>query len=286
MVEVEARIDVHCRNGNVIPHVAVKDPSAGCAEGGRPGKLPCRGECERLLHEGIVSAVLGTLVDVIHEGIVEIEQCAVCVDELHRGRLLQNTAHADTGIIDLNTLHVVVGCVVLIQEVASNIRNVHACITFPGEVDLVALHVESVDKVLPKPGEVLCHIVLVPDKSWCSWCCRRQASANGLVNPDHIGEIGPRKWIWLWRVCTRLPEPRTVFLHQAIHRAAAWSSIEPDGDLITRERVVGWKEPEKELVESGAIRGGVGGRDGQSASIRLAYIKVHQRYTRSIDDEF
>ena len=59
-----------------------------------------------------------------------------------------------------------------------------------------------------------------------------------------------------------------MFLEQSIERAAAGSAVQPDGDLIRGSRVIGWEEPEKELILVRAVA-----IDGQCARVRLANVE-------------
>lgn len=76
---------------------------------------------------------------------------------------------------------------------------------------------------------------------------------NRLVNPHHVGQVGPRERVSLRRVCSRLPQERAVLLQQATHGATARAAVEENGDLIAGSWVLGWEEPEKQLILAGAV---------------------------------
>lgn len=93
----------------------------------------------------------------------------------------------DGWVVDLDTLQVEVGCILLVQHSVRNVRNVHARVAFAGDVDLAAVQVEGVDEVLEPAVELGSHVFLVVD---CRGA-RGEACAGGLVNVDHVGEVGP-----------------------------------------------------------------------------------------------
>ena len=83
VVGVEAWVDVQCGGGDVQPEPAVVVQDIGHVDGIGEGECAIWRECQRLLHEGCVSAVLGALVDCLCEGVVEVEVAAVLVEVLH-----------------------------------------------------------------------------------------------------------------------------------------------------------------------------------------------------------
>jgi ribosomal protein S4 len=58
-------------------------------------------------------------------------------------------------IVNLDTLQVEVSRVFAVQHASSQIRNILACIALSGDVHLVALHAECLDKSLPEIIELV-----------------------------------------------------------------------------------------------------------------------------------
>ena len=97
----------------------------------------------------------------------------------------------DGRIIDLDALDIEVIAVFGIQHATSNIWNILTSVTLSQYVDLVSLHGECIDEVLPEAHELLCDIGLVCD----IFCPPTEARGDRLVNPNHVGEIRPRVWV-------------------------------------------------------------------------------------------
>lgn len=93
----------------------------------------------------------------------------------------------DGRVVDLDTLQVEVGCILLVQHGIGNVGDVHARVAFTGDVDLAAVQVEGVDEVLEPAVELGSHVFLVIYGRGA----RGEACAGGLVDVNHIGEVGP-----------------------------------------------------------------------------------------------
>lgn len=172
-------------------------------------------------------------------------------------------------VVDLNTLDIVIFRVILIQHVACDVRDVLSGIGLSRQVDLPAGQVEGGHEVLPEARKVSAYVDLICDVGRCTFSSRRETRADRLVNVDHVGEIDKGERVGLWRVGTTLPQERSVFLEQAIERTTPWTAVQPDGDLVAGIRVVGWEEPEEQLVLVGAVP-----VDGECSGVGLADVEV------------
>jgi hypothetical protein len=112
----------------------------------------------------------------------------------------------------LNTLHVVVRSIVVIQHGACDIRDVLSGITLTSDVHLVALHAKGVDEVLPESVELSSNIGLIVDKGVSG----RETSRDWLINPYHVCEVCPGVRVGYWGVSTGLPREGSVFLEETI----------------------------------------------------------------------
>ena len=136
----------------------------------------------------------------------------------------------DGGIVDLNSLQVIMSGVIAVQHIRCQVRNILTRVTFAGEIDLAVLEAERLNEFLPEIVKLIRDIFLVFHR------CRTRgvSSAGGLVDIDDIGEIGPGIRIWHGRMRARLPEKRAILLQQAIERAASGAPVQPDGNLYNR----------------------------------------------------
>ena len=80
MIEVEARIDVIGRCNDIAPDVTTLDGRAGSV-----WKLPFGRECKDVFHKFSVAALVGALVDISHEGSVQVEDVLEIVEGHDRG---------------------------------------------------------------------------------------------------------------------------------------------------------------------------------------------------------
>ena len=108
-----------------------------------------------------------------------------------RHTLYEDSIKPYTWIVDLNALHVVVVCVVLIKHVACDVWNVLSSIRFSGQIDLSASQVECGHEVLPEASKIATNVDLACDVRWIIVPERRETSSDRLVYPDHIREVRP-----------------------------------------------------------------------------------------------
>ncbi len=93
----------------------------------------------------------------------------------------------DRRVVDLDTLNIVIRRIVGIQHTSCNIRNILTSVTFTSDIDLVSFHAESINEVLPETHELSSNVVLVIDGD----VSRRESSAHGLIDVNHVGEVNP-----------------------------------------------------------------------------------------------
>lgn len=137
-----------------------------------------------------VATGLVLLVDEIAEGLIEGKQVVVEVDERDRHDVaVAVTEHA---VVDDHSGDVKVLRVVLVDHAASNVRHVKTTVALASDVHLVVLHIKGVDKVLPETSQLVRNLELIV----VSRSALRKASANGLIDPDHIAQVVPRPWVW------------------------------------------------------------------------------------------
>lgn len=108
---------------------------------------------------------------------------------------------ADDGVVDVDTLEVEVLRVVLLEEAIGNVRHVHAGVRLARHVGAGALELEGVDKVLPEAAELGGHVVLAGGRG----LALGEAGADGLLDPQHVGQAVPRVGVLDWRKGTILP---------------------------------------------------------------------------------
>jgi hypothetical protein len=156
LVHVKARIAEEDVVVNLVVHVAALDLGVV----GRLGKLADRREGEVLVHVVGVTAAVGGLVDVLSEGLVEVEEAGPLIDECYRWNILKQDILGDTGVVEHHTLSVVVGGIVLVNHGVGDVGYVASSIRFSSDVDLAVLQTESLDKVLEEAKELLCGLLL------------------------------------------------------------------------------------------------------------------------------
>lgn len=150
----------------------------------------------------------------------------------------EHRVNTNTGVVDLDTCDVVVVGVVLFQHVHCNVRNVLSSIRFTSDVDLPTSQVESSHEVFPKSSKVSANVGLVLNRVRGSFGCWRETCTDRLVDPYHVCEVGPRERVWLWSVCSTLPQYRAILLEKAVQGAAARTTVQPNGNLVRGRRVL------------------------------------------------
>lgn len=94
-------------------------------------------------------------------------------------------------VINLNALDIEVLGVLRIQHTTGDVWNILPSITLTKYVNLVSLHGERVNEVLPEAHEIVRHINLVCDVFRSS----TEACGDWLIDPDHVCKICPRIWV-------------------------------------------------------------------------------------------
>lgn len=82
------------------------------------------GEGQVLLHVLGVAAGLRAVVDIVHEGLVKVEETSPFVDKGNSGNILKKNILSYTGVVKHDTLHIVVGRVVFAQHGIRDVRDV------------------------------------------------------------------------------------------------------------------------------------------------------------------
>lgn len=162
--------------------------------------------------------------------------------------LLLHHIVASARVVDHNGLDIVIGLVVGIEHCVCNVRNVVARVALASNVDLLVVQTKGVDKVLEKAEELCRNGRLIG----CVGSALGETSPDGLLDPDHAGQIDPGVWV-LYRqesACvvqsvsdakhlpafqmrhTILPLNRAVFLKEALETGTSRSTIQPDCDFI------------------------------------------------------
>lgn len=181
-----------------------------------------------------------------------------------------------TGVCDHHALEVVVLGVVLLNEMVADVRDVETCIRLASEVDLLSVQVKGVDEVVEEASKHARDIILI----LLGDLANGEASANGLVDVEHVRQVGPGPWVLDRAEGAVLPQERAVLLQETLETAASGAAVQPDeqggivGDVgLAAARSVGvaallGEEPEVQVLAAVAARG-----DGQQTSVRLANVK-------------
>jgi len=65
-----------------------------------------------------------------------------------------------------------------------------------------------------------------------------------LLNPDHVGQVDPSVRVLDGFECSILPKKWAILLQKSFKRAASWTTVKPDGYLVSGVGVAGGEEPE------------------------------------------
>lgn len=133
----------------------------------------------------------------------------------------------DRWVIDLDTLQVEMGSIVLVKEPGSQVRDILACIALTSDVNLVALHAEGLDEASPEVVELIRDVDLILHGSRTG----RETRTGRLIDVNHVGQVRPGERIADRLVCARLPHERTMFLEKAVEGTTPGTAIQPDGNL-------------------------------------------------------
>ena len=104
-------------------------------------------------------------------------------------------------VVDRYAFEVEISRVVCIEEIGGDIWYILTSEALAGDVNIVSLNRECINKILPEAHKLPSDIFLASN-SYVSWGV---SSADGLVNVDHIREIRPAVWILNGLVGSRLP---------------------------------------------------------------------------------
>jgi len=279
LVDVEARVELEGGEVDVEEEVAfgargvvgeLARQGGGLDAGGREG------------HEAAevvgVAALVGGELDGLGEGVVEGEDGFPFVDEGGHGDVARDGVFGIQPVEDHHAGEVEVGAIVLVEHGAGDVRGVHAAVGRPGHVDGVPLEGEGVDKVLPEAEELAGDVGLVARGRGTLG----EAGADGLVNPDDVGQMVPGPFVGDGLERAGHPKHGAVLLEELAGGGAAGAARQPDENLLLflRDGVGGWEEPEEELV------GRVVVVDGEQPGVGLADVKVNFGNARAIDGEF
>ena len=144
------------------------------------------------------------------EGVVEGEESRPVLGELDDRNLLGDFVPGDYRVVDHQAGHVVVGLVIGVEEGGGDVGAVEAGIGFAGDVHLVALHGKGINEVLPETHELSGDILLASGGDVAG----REAGADGLLDPDDVGQGVPAPRVLDGLVSTILPEERSVLLEE------------------------------------------------------------------------
>lgn len=175
MVYVEARVDVCCCFDDLVPYIAAWLFGVWC-----DGEILRRRVLQGRVEEFGVATFVGALVDFRHEGVVQAKDggivvqccygrgCELVLVQYPPATFLGLTVNhdiilVDRWVVDLDTLEVEMCGVVAIEHASSQIWNILASIALPGDVDLVTLHTESLNKSLPEVIELVGDINFILD---------------------------------------------------------------------------------------------------------------------------
>ena len=153
MVDVKARVDQESGAVDIIEEIA------GVGAGGvwigedREGARGWR-EGQVLFEVGGVSAFVGTVVDGLGEGVVEVEDVRPVVHVGDNDDLLLYGRITENGVIDSDTCQVVVGLVVGIDESVRNVWDIVSTVGFTSQIHLAVLDLEGFDEVLVEADEL------------------------------------------------------------------------------------------------------------------------------------
>lgn len=215
MVYVEARIDVEYLKEDRVEHFA----GAGIGVG-RILEMCLWRKSERVIEVCIVTTRSTAVVDEGGESVVEGEIILVRIHKRQGCYFLSNVVR-DTGVIDHETGQVEVLLVVLVQHRSSNIRAIHAGVRLSGDVDFAAMQSEEVDKVLPERQELSGHLLLARNVR----LALGEASADGLLDEDHVGQIVPGIGVWDRRVGAGLPDSGSILVKESVQTTAPRAAI-------------------------------------------------------------
>lgn len=240
-IEVEAGVGQENGLQDIVPERATLDGGIGR----RHGKRTNRREVEVLLHVRSVATLISPLVDLIPETLVEVEeayrtsvnaknrQSDVIHQRIHRHKRQQGHLPAESPrqhwVVDHDGLDIVVVGAVLLQHGIGDVGNIASSIRLASDVDLLASQAKGLHEVLPEAKEFGGSFFLASSFG----CAQREPSADGLLNPNHVGQIPPvSRVVYGLGAASILPADGAVLLQKAFKARATGATVQPDGDLI------------------------------------------------------
>ena len=92
------------------------------------------------------------------------------------------------GVVDVDTSKVVVVEVIRHDEGVCNVGDVKTGVTLASKIGFSAFELESIDEALVEANELLTQLHLVGNVGHTL----AETDTDGLLNPQHVGEVGPR----------------------------------------------------------------------------------------------
>lgn len=106
------------------------------------------------------------------------------------------------------------------------------------------MQIEGIQEILEKPQKLRSYVCFAGRR----WGALRKASADRLLDPDHVSQIYPGVGVLDWLVGSVLPEKWSVFLEKSFERGASRPSIEPDGYFVLGGFIFRWEVPKVKLA--------------------------------------
>ena len=144
-------------------------------------------EGEVLVHIVGVTALLVVLGDLLHECVVQEEQVLPKVYEGEEDNLLLDGLVTNDGVVDGDTSKVEVLVIIGSNEAVGNVGDVVTGVRLSGDVGLPVVESEEVNEALVETTELVAELNLIGDVGGTL----RVANTYGLLNPEHVGEVGP-----------------------------------------------------------------------------------------------
>lgn len=138
-------------------------------------------------------------------------------------------------------MQIVVVRIVLVDKRSGDIRHVATRVALASDVDLELLDAKELFKVLEELDKVFGRLFLPSGSRGAS----RKPGTDGLINPEHVGQVDPRIRVLNRSESAGLPAEATILLQKGFHGTAARTAIQPDGDLVNRGTNGGLEDEEQ-----------------------------------------
>ena len=86
---------------------------------------------------------------------------------------------------------IIVFRIVLVKHCSRDVRDIASGVRLASDVHLAVLQTERVDEVLEEAEELSSDFLLARSRGGALG----EARADGLLDPDHVGEVGPVPWV-------------------------------------------------------------------------------------------